>query len=464
MLSDKRKEIIKYVKKHHPFIKRNVEALDIYEGNLLPYVDQIMQRTLSENYYNTIKDRIVPINIIQRYIDKVSTAYETSPIRTSESTIAQEFVDFYSKKLDMSVSGQIADQYSNLSKGFAWEPYINNKGEPAIRELSFDKFLVMSDSQTSPEEETIFIKFMGYKSTDENSLLLFVYTDAEFDAFYLNGEEASQYLVDNQGLNPVGVIPFVYGKRQKNKLIPTQDSDMLSIGKTLSVMLSDAAGAQFYQCFSLMYGIDVNNEGLVISPNVFWNLKSDMDKKPEVGVIKPEADTQKVLDFVMNVFVLWLETKGIRVGSMGSLSNANLASGVSKIIDEMDVYSVRRKSMQWFEKDEMELWNEKLPAIHNYWIQSGLVDPKTVPPLINETMDVLVKFDEIEPLTSRVEDIANVKAELEIKTITLKQAIIKLHPEYTEEEVQEVLNDVAQKEILESPNEVVVNGMDENQG
>jgi hypothetical protein len=457
MLKDKRKEIIEYVKKHRPFIKRNCEALDIYEGNLLPYVDQIMQRTLSENYYNTIKDRIVPINIIQRYIDKVSTAYETSPIRTSESAIAQEFVDFYANKLDMSVSGQIADQYSNLSKGFAWEPYVNNKGEPAIRELSFDKFLVMSDSQTTPEEETIFIKFMGYKSTDENSLLLFVYTDLEFDAFYMNEEEASQYLVENQGLNPVGVIPFVYGKRQKNKLIPTQDSDMLSIGKTLSVMLSDAAGAQFYQCFSLMYGIDVNNEGLVIAPNVFWNLKSDMDKKPEVGVIKPEADTQKVLDFVMNVFVLWLETKGIRVGSMGSLSNANLASGVSKIIDEMDVYSVRRKSMQWFEKDEMELWNEKLPMIHNYWIQSGLIDPKTVPPLVNEAMEVVVKFDEIEPLTSRVEDIANVKSELEIKTITLKQAIIKLHPEYTEEEVQEVLNDAVEKEVM-------INGMDENQG
>lgn len=450
MLKDMRQDIIKYVKKHRPFIKRNCEALDIYEGNLLPYVDSIMKRTLSENYYNTIKDRIIPINIIQRYIDKVSTAYETSPTRSSESTIAQEFVDFYSKKLSISVSGQIADQYSNLSKGFAWEPYVNNKGEPAIRELSFDKFLVMSDSQNSPEEETIFIKFMGYKNTDEDSLLLFVYTDTEFDAFYLNEEEATQYLVDNQGLNPIGVIPFVYGKRQKNKLIPTQDSDMLAIGKTLSVMLSDAAGAQFYQCFSLMYGIDVNNEGLVIAPNVFWNLKSDMDKKPEVGVIKPEADTQKVLDFVMNVFVLWLETKGIRVGSMGSLSNANLASGVSKIIDEMDVYSVRRKSMQWFEKDEEELWNEKLPAIHNYWIQSGLIDPKTVPPLINEKMEVSVRFDDIEPLTSRVEDIANVKSELEIKTITLRQAIAKLHPEYTEEEILEVLNNSPETDIVET--------------
>jgi hypothetical protein len=289
---------------------------------------------------------------------------------------------------------------------------------------------------------------MGYKSDDEDSLLLFVYTDEEFDAFYMNGMEASEYLVDNQGLNPIGVIPFVYGKRQKNRLIPTQDSDMLAIGKTLSVMLSDAAGAQFYQCFSLMYGIDVNNEGLVIAPNVFWNLKSDMDKKPEVGVIKPEADTQKILDFVMNVFVLWLETKGIRVGSMGSITNANLASGVSKIVDEMDVYNVRKKSMDWFERDESELWNEKMPYIHNYWIKSGLVDPKLVPPMVTGLVDIEIEFEDIEPMSSRKDDIANVKEELAMKTMTLRQAIEELHSEYTEEEIQGVLDDNKSPEAI----------------
>jgi hypothetical protein len=442
MLKDKRRQIIDYVKKHKNFLNSNAQSLDIYEGNLLPYVDDIMQETLSAQYYEKIKERIIPINVLQRYTDKVATVYDKQPQRMSksENVRVNEFIEAYSEMFSIDVSGQIADQYATLHKGFAWEPYIDNKGKPQLRELAFDKFLVMSDSEVSPEEETLFIKFMGYKSSDADSLLMFVYTDTEFDAFYLNGQEASEYLRDNEGLNPIGVIPFVYGKRQKNRLIPNLDTDMLSITKTIPVMLSDAAGAQMFQCFSLMYGIDVNTENLIMTPNAFWSFKSDNEKKPEIGTVKPQADTEKVLDFVMNIFILWLETKGIRVGSIGSVTGSNLASGISKIIDEMDVYSVKKKSMKWFKKDEEELWNEKLPAIHNYWVQNGLVDPATVPPIMNDLMDVVVEFPAIEPMITRAEEIANLKQELELRTITREKAIRRLHPTWTDEEVQDALD------------------------
>jgi hypothetical protein len=447
MLRDKRRKIIDYVKKHRKFLARNAEALDIYEGNLLQYVDAILQKTLSPQYYEPAKERILPINILQRYIDKVSTAYEKSPMRKSKSQNVRvdEFVEFYKEAFDMEVSGQICDQYANLFKGFAWEPYIDLNGNPQLRELAFDKFLLMSESETSPENETIFIKFMGYRGSDEDSLLLFVYTNDEFDAFYMNGQEASDYLIENQGINPVGVIPFVYGKRQKNKLIPTQDTDMLAITKAIPVQISDLGMALMYQCFAIMYGIDVNSENLVMAPNAFWSLKSDNEKKPEVGTIKPEADTDKGLSFVMNVFILWLETKGVRVGSIGSITGSNLASGISKIIDEMDVYSIKKKSMEWFEKDESDLWNNKLPKIHNYWLKSGLVDPSKVPPMVNDVFDVDIEFPAVEPMISRTEEIANFKSELELRTITREAVIRKLHPHYTDEEVA---NTLANAEIV----------------
>jgi hypothetical protein len=194
-----------------------------------------------------------------------------------------------------------------------------------------------------------------------------------------------------------------------------------------------------------MYGVDVNSENLVMAPNAFWSFKSDNEKKPEVGTIKPEADTDKGLSFVMNVFILWLETKGIRVGSIGSVTGSNLASGISKIIDEMDVYSVKKKSMEWFEKDESELWNEKLPKIHNYWVQNGLVDPSIVPPIVNDEFDVMVEFPAVEPMISRAEEIANYKSELELRTMTREMVIKKLHPHYTDEEVASI---IANAEIL----------------
>lgn len=446
MLKQKRKEIIEYIKANRNFIATNTEALDIYEGNLLPYVDRILSQSLSSNYYNAIRDRVLPINILQRFIDKVSVTYSKSPKRTSMDERNQEFVDFYEDALDIDQSGYIADAYSNMFKMYAWEPYIDKNGNPAIRELAGNSFLVMSDSAVNPEEETIFIKFMGRKTEDEDSLLLFVYSDTEFDAFYLNGNEASEYLVENQGINPIGVIPFVYGKRQKNRLLPVLDSDMLKICKAIPVMLTDGAGAQMFSCFSILYGVDVNFDNAKMSPNVIWSLKSDResDKTPQIGTIKPEADTQKVIEFVITIFTLWLETKGVRIGSMGQLTSGNLASGISKMIDELDVYEIIKKSQEWFEKDEEELWNIKLPKIHNYWIKSGMVDPSSVPGLMPDTdLDISVEFEEPKPMKSRIEEINEIKAEIELGTMTLEQAIKVLHPEYEQETVDEVLGNRA---------------------
>jgi len=452
MLKDKRKQIIQYVKDHASFIKHNAEVLDIYEGNLRYYVDKSMRASLSERYYNSIKDRILPINVLKRYADKVSTTYSKPPTRTAKDDSSQEFVDFFSEKLELNVSGGIADTYSNLFKGFAWEPYVDKSGKPAIRELAFDRFLVMSESASSPEEETIFIKFMGSKDGTEDNILLHVYTDEEFDAFYMGGGEASEYLVENKGVNVIRRIPFVYGKRQKSRLIPVLDSDIIAFAKAIPIMLSDAAGAQMFQCFSILWAIDVDLAELKMSPNAIWDIKSDRssDKNPQIGTVKPEADTDKVVSFVINMFVMWLETKGVRVGSIGSIDAGNIASGISKIIDEMDVWEIKKRSQKWFKKDEEELLNDLLPKMHQYWVGSGMIDPRELPAYV-ENPECVVTFEEPTPMLSRIEELTNVEKELDLGTMTLKQAIEVLHPDYTTEQVEEVLS------------QGVINGLGQNQ-
>jgi hypothetical protein len=390
---------------------------------------------------------VLPINILQRFVDKVSTTYSKPPVRKSENPASQEFVDFYSNTLQINNSMSICDAYSHLFKGFALEPYINKNGIPALRELPFNSFMVMSDSMVNPEEETIFIKFMGKQSNDEDSMLLFVYTDEEFDAFYMNGTEASNYLVDNQGINPIGTIPFVYGKRQKNRLVPTLDSDMLAITKAIPCMITDGAGAHMYQSFSIIYGLDISSENLKMSPNALWSIKSDResDKNPQLGVLTPTADTDKIMQFITTTFTLWLETKGVRVGSVGSMDGSNMSSGISKIIDEMDVHELKKKSQFWFKQDEEELWNVKLPKIHNYWIKSGQLNPSMMPPLVNVEQDpeIVVEFEAPKPMISRMEEITQIKAELELGTMTMEQAIRKLHPEMDDEMIAETLNNRA---------------------
>lgn len=443
MLKDLRGKIITQVRDHKAFLKSNSQKLEIYQGNLLPYVDEIMRSSLSHEYYNAIKSRILPINILQRYITKVSTVYSKAPKRKAENESAKDFLNFYEKHLEINSSGSTADEYSNLFKGYAWEPYITNEGYPSLRELPFDRFIVISTSEKNPEQHDIFVKIVGSNAHNEDEILIFAYTNTEFDAFYMNGAEASEYLKDNLGLNVVGTIPFVYGKRQRNRLIPIQDTDMLAITKAIPVMLSDAAGAQMFQCFTILYGIDVSIENAKLSPNVLWSVKSDKesDKPASIGSIKPEADTDKVVDFVVNAFVMWLETKGIRVGSVGTVDGSNAASGLSKIIDEMDVHKLVCNSMDWFARDEKELWNKKMPKIHEYWVKNGMLSSELedVPGIVVGDPKITVEFDKPKPMISRVEQIANCKAEKELGTMTQEQIIKELHPDYSPEYIEELL-------------------------
>lgn len=458
MLRDNRQFIIDEVKRHIAFLIVNAEKLDIFEGNLLPYIDNIMKNSLSPQYYNAIKDRILPINILQRYIEKVSITYSKGPARTSDDALGKLFLDYYSKQLDINTSGMVADTYAAMFKGFAWEPYITDEREPRLRELPFDRFLVISDSRINPEEGNIFVKILGDPNDINGNCLLFVYTDSEFDAFYMDGKTADKYLVDNEGVNLVGTIPFVYGKRQKNKLIPTQDTDILAFTKSIPVMLSDAAGAQMFQCFTILYGIDISFDNLKMSPNAFWNLKSDgvNDKEPKVGQLQPSADTEKVIKFVLTAFVLWLETKGIRVGSVGSMDAGNLASGISKIVDEMDVNKLVNKSMDWFEKDENELWNKKLPKIHKYWVETGLLDAGLAP--VIEEPKIVTTFTRPEPMVPRSEEVATAKTELELGTMEFEDVLKKLHPNYDADKVKRLLD---AHNLKKTKNVEVENGADD---
>jgi hypothetical protein len=272
----------------------------------------------------------------------------------------------------------------------------------------------------------------------------------------MNGGAAGEYLIENQGINLIGVIPFVYGKRQKNKLIPTLDTDMLAMAKAIPTELADGSGAQMFQSFSIMYGIDVESDNMTMSPNAFWSIKSDKDsdKAPQLGVLTPTADTNNVISFIMSKFVLWLETKGVRVGSVGSVDSGNSASGIAKVIDEIDVWELKKKSQMWFKKDEEELWNEKMPKIHNYWIKSGMLKPDIGLLPENYNPQITVEFEAPSPMVSRSQEIADIKSELDIKTMTLKQAIQKLHPSYNEEQIDEVLNGEQMDESEDTDSEI----------
>lgn len=439
-LTDQSKDLAQFIESKKDYLARNAQLFDIYEGNLKPYVDKILKETLSHNYYTKIRNRIYPINILKRLIDKLSRAYSEAPKR--EATSDEDILEFYVKCFQFNKRMNMADEFSNLFKGYALEPVVLN-GKPQLRVLPFDRFLVYNNDIMDPTKMTHFLKFIGKKKNNKGKVIdvWFVYTKDEFMAMDSEGHILREYMLENEGVNPYGFIPFYYSAKSEHNLLPIQDTDTLELAKLLPVQLTDLAGAIMFQCFSIVYGVDVDSENMVMSPNAFWSFKSDLksDKTPQIGTIKPQADIDKVMGFIKDTFATWLETRGIRVGAMGSTDGANLSSGISKIIDEMDTFESVKRAIDSFKFDEYVFW-QLLKDMHNKWIEFGeLRNIKRLP----ENWEVFTEFDKPSPMMHRSVQIEDTIKLIDNEIISRDTGRRNLYPDWTDEDFEK------EKELIE---------------
>ena len=422
---------LNYIESHKEAVSKNNQKLRIYEGELLPLVKRVMKQTLSPHYFSQIEHRIIPINVLTRIVDKLAKVYTSPPTRTDENY--QEFVDYMTDDLDIDLSMSQADEFSHLFKAYALEPYVD-EGKAKMRVIPADRFLVMGEDKNNPLKVTTFIKFMGEVMGGDS--LYYAYTKDNFIPFTSKGALYMPALEGNDGVNPYGFIPFVYGNRSRLSIIPMQDTDIIQLTLMIPVMLSDLAGAIMFSCFSIIYGIDLNAEKLEKSPNVFWNFKTDTkadNPKPEIGTIKSDVDIVQVMDFIKQTFAFWLETKGVRVGSLGSTDGAGASSGIAKIIDEMDIHEIMKQQINYFKKEEKELW-QKLAAMNNHWLKSE-EDYKGI--IVGDDFNPTIVFNEPQPRITRKEEFESVDVEYRGGYMTALEAIVKLYPDLDEEQISE---------------------------
>ena len=456
--------MLDHIKDNSDFTKRNEDALDIYEGDLMRHLVRDMSASLSENYFQQIKTRLVPINILPKVVDKLSRLYHNAPIRTAELETDQELVDMYTDELSINSEFNVAEEYVNLHKGYSIEPFLSEIEKPdgslsnkvKARVLPYDRFLPMNIDRTDKEKVDIFIKFMGdiiinvpdmrhaSRTRSETRQLFFAYSNDEFLVFDSQGQIHDDMLptaVDGTKStdNPFGTIPMTYGNRARLKVIPTVDSDLLAMTKVMPIIYSDLSGATMFLCFSIIWGLDVNLEKAKMSPNAFWELKSDgnSDKQPQVGTLKPEVDSDKVLAMVKEIYLNWLDTKGLKAGAAGSLRVED-ASGIAKAIDEMDAAEAHKESAKHFEKDEKDFWR-RLATMHNYWVDQGkLVNINKFSEQFIED-SITIEYDPPKPKEDRSQVLENVLREFDRGIMSAEQVVKKLHPSWGETEIAEAI-------------------------
>lgn len=437
-------------------MEHNAVLLDIHEGNLEGYVLKAMKSELSPLAFESAKSRVASINILKKLIEKLSQIYEVPPVRTTKLPDGKEagesdikLVQWYEEKFELNQTGVAANQDFNLYKTFAYEPFID-RNEPRLRVIPSDRFFPYSNDKANPLRMTHFVKVMGKVMCSEKKterLLHYAYTDTEILPFYCeNGEPeiASEIMAANgmDGNNPYKKIPFVYVARSRVDLVPQIDTDTLSMTILFPILFTDLNYAIKFQSFSVMYTIDATISG-ARAPNSVIELKSNpaTQNKPEIGTIKPQVDIDQVNAHIRSLLSIWMETRNIKPGAMGSANISNVASGVAKMIDEMDTSADRKKQVPYLQNAEAQLFDLVLNYMHPVWLSSIQNFEMRVSP--SKGVKVHSQFSEQRPIVDPSQAIADQSIKVEKGLTSRRRAIKELNPDWDDEQVDELLAEIA---------------------
>jgi len=449
-LKDDLKLVVEQYKAVAGTLDHNRALFDIFEGDLLTHVLRDLEAELSENAFKQAKPRVAPINVLKRVIDKLSKIYAKPPQRKIDKSVKkdQDLLAFYEEAFDVNNVMASANEFFNLFKNCMVEPYLE-AGKPKLRVIPADRFFVLSTDPVNPLKPTHYTKIMGKigSSLGEDRVLMYTYTKDEFLAHDQKGEVVDEVMARADiaalgGRNPYGRIPGVYINRSLYDLIPKRDTDTLSMTKLIAILISDLNYAAKFQSFSLIYGIDLDEEGIKFAPNAFMRFKSDPNRpesKPEIGSIKPEVDIDKVLSLIKAEMSLWMQSRNIKPGAMGDLSVENMASGIAKAIDEMDTSEDRQKQVSYFVRAEAELWDLVVNAMHPIWFRQPDFEQRIA---FTPGVKIKTEFPEQRAIVDSSKAISDQKEKISMRIQSRRGALQELYPDWEEEQIDKKLAEV----------------------
>lgn len=433
----------------------NNDLLDIYEGNLKEHIETSMSAEFNANAFKAAKHRIAPINILKRTTDKLAKVYSQGVERSSSNDADNTLITEYEDILDLDNQMGKSDSMVNLLRSVAFEPYIKDE-KPRLRILTANQFTVWSNDAHDKKNVTVFIKFMGTKTKvdviEEQSIdrQVNVYVLYDKDEFLTIDTDME---ITERAAHDFKRIPFTYMNLSISKLIPSPDKDSLCMSVLIPKLLSDLNYASKYLSHGIRYGIDVDIANLEGNPDAFWQITST-DKenaKPQIGVLAPSVDIDKVIGLAKEELVMYLESRSLKVGASGQADN-NL-SGFAKLIDNADVTDVRKENMITFTAAEKDLWN-LISIKHNIWITNEEIDVPELNKSFSSEFKLSIKYGDLTPIVDPQEKRDTLKFKLENKLITYERAVRQANPDLTKEEQDTLIEELKLEKTSVEVNEV----------
>ena len=462
-LKDLMPDILAPYEKHVEYLEANRRLYEIFKGQIREEIEKSLRKEIiSHAAFARICERIPPINILRKSVDKLSKVYIENPIRLADNESDQEVMGAISKASDLNNHMMVANSYYNLHNMFAIEPFVDS-GKQMVRVLGGHQFLPFSDDPSNPMKMTVFIKLLGNetqriaqeydeqgrKISEEDQVrrvtILALYSDDEFLIVDTGGairrdkmREMGITIADDSftSVNGFGRIPAFYGNKSKSELVPFPNQEGLSMSILIPKLFADLNYSAQFMSHSIIWTKNTDISGQEINPDAVVNLgeRTEENGDPEMGVITPSVDIPNVLMMISNQIDLYFSSIGIKTQTAGNMKAGEEASGVSKAIDEGDTTAERKVQVEFFRSVETNMW-DLIADMQSVWTKAGILngERRTFSTTFKDTLRIM--FAEMKPLKTFQQKITEIQLMRDQKLITRRQAIKQLHPDFTDKQI-----------------------------
>lgn len=454
-------------------IADDTDRYTVYNGKLRDLIQRAINKEFKKNEtVEQLVNRIIPINIVQKIVDKLATLYLQPPRRQpmDKNPSDQELIDQLSIPLQINRQGKVANRYLKLHKHLLWEPYLDGDGVPRLRTLPSQDYTPIATDPLSPDKPGIIVKSL-IRHSEQSKRRFAVWTDENFWVIDGNGNidfEQMKELGNPEGVNPFGKLPFVFiADSDGQELIPISDDDLISMQVVISILLTDLAFASKYQLWSIIV-----IKGAQQNASITWNPNSlvKLPQGVDIEAIKPQLDTDQALSFIETLVGMLLTTKNLSVGDItGSITGVNPQSGVAALIDRAETTEDRLDQEQFFIQGERDLWKLIAHTMMPVWVQSKKISPEYVGKF-SENFRLSITFADPKPIVSDDQMVDLEIKKLENKLTTRMNALRTINPDMDMEEIEILEADIreeaaqavrtVQSLMQRSPQEEIDDGID----
>jgi len=433
----------------------------IYNGKILDVVmEAIVKEFKKPETVNELQARLIPINIVQKIINKLALVYKSAPMRKSAdgNEDDNELIETYEDGMKINRCLKSANRHFKLHKRALVEIYLNKFGVPSIRALRRGSYEVFSSSGIDPQIPDTVMKILHWDFDPMKRVYEF-WTDEDFLIVDGKGNPMVSEMAsmgNESGINPFGTLPFTYINESDTELVPLADDDLLKVGVAIPLLLSDLSFASKYQAWSMIYTIGVDGD-IPINPNSVINLDFGPEgERPEINQVKPEIDIDQMLRLIEALVAFQLSTKSLSAGSIqGKLTTQNAASGISKMLDESESMEDREDQQQYFVDAERDIWGKLSKQMIPYWRRIKALDGDFNAEF-SQDFEISIHFPEIKIVKTEQEKLNEAKFRIDSGFSTKRRELKRLNPMMSDEEIEALLEEIneekdeAMKRLAES--------------